>query len=55
VYKDDELIALIGDFCGFILDEIVHVKGTYHDPDSDLGSDPRYQHLRELERLALGL
>jgi hypothetical protein len=54
VYKDDQLIELVGDLCGFILDEIVHVKGTYHDPDSDLGNDPRYQHLRELERLALG-
>lgn len=36
MYKDDQLIELVDDLCGFILDEIVHVKGTYHDPDSDL-------------------
>jgi hypothetical protein len=54
MYKDDELLELVGDLCGFILDEIVHVKGDYHDPQSNLGSNPRYQHLRELERLALG-
>jgi hypothetical protein len=54
VYKDDELLEFIGDLCGFVLDQIVHIKGSYHDRESDLGSDPRYQHLRELERLALG-
>jgi hypothetical protein len=54
MYKDDELLELVGDLCGFILDKIVHVKGDYHDLQSDLGSNPRYQHLCELERLALG-
>ena len=35
-YKDDQLLELVGDLCNFILDQIVHVKGTYHDRDSDL-------------------
>ena len=30
-YKDDQLLELVGDLCNFILDQIVHVKGTYHD------------------------
>jgi len=54
VYKDDELLELVGDLCNFILDQIVNVKGDYHDVLSDLGSNPTNQHLRELERLALG-
>ena len=47
-----DLIA--GDLCNFILDQIVHVKDAYHDRESDLGSNPQYQHLCETERLALG-
>ena len=35
-YKDDQLLELVGDLCNFILDQIVHVKGTYHDRESDL-------------------
>ena len=53
-YKDDQLLELVGDLCNFILDQIVHVKGTYRDRDSDLGRNPQYKHLRETERLALG-
>ena len=53
-YKDDQLLELVGDLCNFILDQIVHVKDTYHDRDSDLSRNPQYQHLRETERLALG-
>ena len=53
-YKDDQLLELVGDLCNFLLDQIVDVKGTYHDRDSDLGRNPQYQHLRETERLALG-
>ena len=53
-YKDDQLLELVGDLCKFILDQNVHIKGTYHDRDSDLGRNPQYQHLRETERLALG-
>ena len=53
-YKDDKLLELVDDLCNFILDQIVHVKGAYHDRESDLGSNPQYQHLRETERLALG-
>ena len=53
-YKDDQLLELVGDLCNFILDQIVHVKGAYHDRESDLGRNPQYQHLRETERLALG-
>ena len=53
-YKDDQLLELVGDLCNFILDQIVHVKGTYHDRDSNLGRNPQYQHLRETKRLALG-
>jgi hypothetical protein len=52
-YKDDQLLELVDDLCNFILDQIVHVKGTYHDRDSDLGRNPQYQHLRETEMLAL--
>ena len=39
-YKDDQLLELVDDLCNFILDQIVHVKGTYHDRDSDLGRNP---------------
>ena len=53
-YKDDQLLELVGDHWNFILDQIVYVKGTYHDRDSDLGRNPQYQHFRETERLALG-
>lgn len=53
-YKDDQLLDLVGDLCNFILDQIVHVKGAYHDQESDLGRNPQYQHLRETEGLALG-
>ena len=53
-YKDDQPLELVGDLCNFILDQIVHVKGTYHDQKSDLGRNHQYQHLRETERLALG-
>lgn len=54
VYKDDQLLELVGDLCNFIMDNIVHYKGMYHDLTSDLARNPRYQHLCELERLALG-
>lgn len=54
VYKDDELLELVGDVCNFIMDEVIHYKGEYHDINSDLGKNPKYQHLRELERLTLG-
>ena len=53
-YKDDQLLELVDDLCNFILDQIVHVKGAYHDWESELGRNPQYQHLRETERLALG-
>ena len=53
-YKDDQLLELIDDLCNFILDQIVHVKGIYHDRAFDLGRNPQYQHLRETERLAVG-
>ena len=53
-YKDDQLLELIDDLCNFILDQIVHVKGTYPDRESDLGRNPQFQHLRETKRLALG-
>ena len=43
MYKDDELLELVGDLCNFILDQIVNVKGDYHDVLSDLGSNPTYQ------------
>ena len=46
-YKDDQLLELIGDLCNFILDQIIHVKGAYHDRESDLGRNPQYQHIRE--------
>ena len=53
-YKDDQLLELVDDLCNFILDQIVHVKGTYHNRDSDLSRNPQYQHLHETESLALG-
>ena len=54
LYKDDQLLELVGDLCNFILYQIVHVKGAYYDRESDLGRNPQYQHIRETERLALG-
>jgi len=42
-YKDDQLLELVGDLCNFILDQIVHVKGTYRDRISDLGRNPQYR------------
>ena len=51
---DNQLLKLVGDLCNFILDQIVYVKGTYHDRDIDLGRNPQYQHLRETERFAIG-
>ena len=54
VYKDDELLGLVGDLCGFIIDEVISSIGDYHDRNSDLGSNPRYQRLRETHMLALG-
>ena len=53
-YKDDQLLELVDDLCNFILDQIVHVKGTYYDRESDLSRNPQYQHIRETKRLALG-
>ena len=53
-YKDDQLLELVDDLCNFILDQIVYVKGTYHDRDFDLGRSPQYQHLHKITRLALG-
>jgi hypothetical protein len=53
-YKYDELLELVDDLCNFMLDQIVHVKGAYHDRASDLGGNPQYEHLRETEWLALG-
>jgi hypothetical protein len=54
IYKDDELLDLVGDLCGFIMDEVVSSKGVYYDRSSHLGSNPRYQHLHETHRIALG-
>ena len=51
---DDQLLELVDDIYNFILDQIVHVKGTYHDRESDLGRNPQSQHLRETARLSLG-
>ena len=53
-YKDDQLLELVGDLCNFTLDQIVHVRGAYHDRESDLGTNPQYQHLRETERAIVG-
>ena len=35
-YKDDQLLELVGDLCNFILDQIVYVRGVYHDRESEL-------------------
>ena len=40
-YKDDQLLELVGDLCNFILDQIVYVKGTYHDQKSDRKASSR--------------
>ena len=53
LYNDGQLLELVSDLYNFILNQIVHVQGTYHDRDSDLGRNPQYQHIRETERLAL--
>jgi hypothetical protein len=44
-YKDDNLSELIGDLCSFIMDQIIHVRGIYHDRSSYLGRNCQYQHL----------
>jgi hypothetical protein len=54
-HSDDALLDLVGDLCTFIMDQIVHVRGTFHHPKFDLGRNPQYQRLREWERLGLGL
>jgi hypothetical protein len=54
VYRDDELLELVGDLCSFIIDHVIYFKGDYHDINFDLGKNPRYQHLRELDRLSVG-
>ena len=46
---DDQLLELVGDLCNFILDQIVHVKGTYHDRESELGINSQYQHFVRLK------
>jgi len=48
-HKDDNLLELVGDLCNFIMDQIVHVKGTYHDRMTELGRNPQHQHLHEWE------
>ena len=48
-YKDDQLLELIDDLYNFILDQIVHVKGTYHDRESELGINSQYQHFVRLK------
>ena len=39
-YKDDQLLEFVGDLCNFILDKIIHVRGAYHDRESELGTNP---------------
>ena len=48
-YKDNQLLELVCDLCNFILDQIVHVRGAYHDRESELGTNPQYQHLVRLK------
>ena len=54
VYRDDDLLEIVSDLCNFIMDHVVYYKGDYHNPQSDLGSNPLYQHLRQWNRLCLG-
>jgi hypothetical protein len=53
-HKGDNLLELVGDLYNFIIDQIVHVRGIYHDRVTELGRNPQYQHLCEWERLGLG-
>jgi hypothetical protein len=47
-------MELVDDLCNFIMDQILHVRGIYHDRVTELGRNPQYQHLCECERLGLG-
>jgi hypothetical protein len=51
VYNDDELLGLVGDLNGFIVDQVISYRGDYHDRNSELGCNLRYQHLRETQAL----
>ena len=48
-HKDDNLLELVGDLCNFIMDQIVLVRGIYHDRVTELDRNPQYQHLHEWE------
>ena len=45
LYKDDELLELVGDLCNFIMYKVIYLKGEYHDFMFDLGRNRMYQHL----------
>jgi hypothetical protein len=47
-------LGLVGDLSGFIVDQVISYRGDYHDRNSELGCNLRYQHLRETHRLLLG-
>ena len=32
VYKDDDLLDIVGDLCNFVMDHVVYYKGDYHNP-----------------------
>ncbi|KAL6907753.1 hypothetical protein ACP4OV_001923 [Aristida adscensionis] len=51
---DDYLLDRVGDLCMFILDEIIHKRGRYHDPTSAIGRQANCRTLREWEHLRIG-
>ncbi|KAL6843137.1 hypothetical protein ACP4OV_026850 [Aristida adscensionis] len=51
---DDHLLEIVNDLCKFILDEIIHKLGRYHDPSSQIARQANCRLLREWESLNLG-
>ena len=52
--KYDDLLEIVSDICQFILDDIVHVNGKFHDRKSAIGCLKDCRHLRQWQGLKLG-
>ena len=48
---DDYLLETVGDICRFILFEVIHKSGRFHDRSSAIGRQPNCRLLREWENL----
>ena len=52
--EDDDLLEIVGDLCQFILDDIIHVDGDFHDQKSMVGHKKYCRHLRQSHGLKFG-